>query len=325
MKDELSKDKDIEAQMGPQKTAIAWHAIAACVAYSFCSVSMVLANKALAVYFGTSGMGTTPDVFMVLLQNVVAVVMVEGLKKAGKVSYPDFNKETAMKWLPVNVFFVLMLVTGFLSLKYVHVPMVTIFKNLTNILIVAGDWYFYKESVTMLIASSFLIMLLGAVLAAINDIEFSAVGYFWMSMNCICTAAYVLYMRLATQTIRLSKFGMVFYNNLLSVGLLLPIILVKGELAVVANWDLWTSSFIFLNLFAGAVGFLLNLASLWCVEKTSATTYAIVGSLNKIPVALLGWVLFQTQITTEASLFISMSMCGGFLYSYGKIVQAPKK
>lgn len=250
--------------------------------------------------------------------------MVEGLKKAGKVSYPDFNKETAMKWMPVNVFFVLMLVTGFMSLKYVHVPMVTIFKNLTNILIVAGDWYFYKEPVTGLIVSSFLIMLLGALLAAVNDIEFSAVGYFWMSLNCIFTAAYVLYMRLATQTIRLSKFGMVYYNNLLSLALLFPIIAVKGELSVVADMTLWTPAFIFLNVFAGAVGFLLNLASLWCVEKTSATTYAIVGSLNKIPVAILGWVLFQTQITTEASMFISLSMFGGFLYSYAKIAQQKK-
>ena len=36
------------------------------------------------------------------------------------------------------------------------------------------------------------------------------------------------------------------------------------------------------------VGFFLNLATLWCVQNNTATTYAIVGSLNKIPLAFVG-------------------------------------
>lgn len=42
-------------------------------------------------------------------------------------------------------------------------------------------------------------------------------GYFWMSANCVATAAYVLTMKFATRTMKLPKFGMVFYNNLLGV------------------------------------------------------------------------------------------------------------
>lgn len=40
-------------------------------------------------------------------------------------------------------------------------------------------------------------------------------GYFWMSANCFATASYVLTMKFATRTMKLPKFGMVFYNNLL--------------------------------------------------------------------------------------------------------------
>jgi GDP-mannose transporter len=32
----------------------------------------------------------------------------------------------------------------------------------------------------------------------------------------------------------------------------------------------------------------LNLATLWCVSNNSATTYAVVGALNKIPLAVVG-------------------------------------
>lgn len=40
-------------------------------------------------------------------------------------------------------------------------------------------------------------------------------GYFWMTANCFSTAGYVLTMKFATRTMKLPKFGMVFYNNLL--------------------------------------------------------------------------------------------------------------
>ena len=53
-----------------------------------------------------------------------------------------------MDWLPVNLLFCAMLMTGFLSLKALAVPMVTIFKNLTNVVILAGDWYFHGASIS---------------------------------------------------------------------------------------------------------------------------------------------------------------------------------
>ena len=75
---------------------------------------------------------------------------------------------------------------------------------------------------------------------------------------------------------------MVFYNNLLSVCLLLPVCLSRNELQVFYDPAIMTSNFIAMNIIAGFLGFYLNFASLWCVGSTSATTYAIVGSLNKV-------------------------------------------
>ena len=53
-----------------------------------------------------------------------------------------------MDWLPVNLLFCAMLMTGFLSLKALAVPMVTIFKNLTNVVILTGDWYFHGATIS---------------------------------------------------------------------------------------------------------------------------------------------------------------------------------
>lgn len=104
---------------------------------------------------------------------------------------------------------------------------------------------------------------------------------------------------------------------------------------------------------AGVVGFVLNLASLWCNQSVTATTYAVVGAMNKIPLLLLGAVLFTNAITSQQWLYISASMvrpkvtssaravdasrrdsrccaihlaqCGGFLYSYVKFKEKQRE
>ncbi len=297
-------------------------AIVSCFTYTFCSITMVLANKALA-----SGYKADIDFLVIAFQSVCAVALVLGCDLAGVIPQGSthFDKKVALQWLPVNVFFVAMLSTGFLSLKHLNVPMVTIFKNLTNVGIMWGEWKFHGAYVSTGAIVSCAIMILGAVLAAANDITFSAVGYFWMVMNCLCTAGYVLYMKHATQTVRLPKFGMVFYNNLLSLPILLTVAALRGEYhAFFATPALHTAPYLTLSLYAGMVGFFLNLATLWCVSNNSATTYAVVGALNKIPLALLGWFLFKTPITNKALVFLSMSMCGGFLYTYTKLREADR-
>jgi drug/metabolite transporter (DMT)-like permease len=97
------------------------------------------------------------------------------------------------------------------SLQFLSVPLVTIFKNVTNIIILAGDWYFFGQPTSLPIVLSLLLMLSGAVMAGVADIAFSLPGYIWMALNCVCTAAYsafLLLLRLqVVQHVRLSLSG----------------------------------------------------------------------------------------------------------------------
>ena len=125
------------------------------------------------------------------------------------------------------------------------------------------------------------------------------------------TSGYVLYMRFASTTIKLPKFGMVFYNNLLSMFILSPLIIIMGELPALMDPEIMTPSFIVANVAAGFLGFYLNFASLWCVSSTSATTYAIFGSLNKVPITVLGFFLFDAALTTAGVWGVCIATCGG--------------
>ena len=279
-----------------------------------------MSPESIATRYGHLIEGKGLNFLLVVFQAIIAVIAVEFSKKMKWVEYPSFNLNTAIQWLPVNIFFCGMLFTGMASLQHNSVPMVTIFKTITNIIVALGEFYFFDTKTDYLVLAAFGIMLAGAVAAAKNDVEADFRGLFWMTANCAATAGYVLYMKHATKTIKLSKFGMVFYNNLLCTIILFPVTVCNGELALFLKTKaIHTTGYAMKNSFAGFVGFFLNFASLSCVACTGPSTYAIVGSMNKIPTALLGWILFNAEIKGQTWFFIGVSMCGGFLFSYAKL------
>jgi GDP-mannose transporter len=191
---------------------------------------------------------------------------------------------------------------------------------LRHTLKIYSDWHYFHTPVECLVKVAFAIMLGGACFAAVEDVQITVAGMFWMMVNVLTTAGYVLYMKFATNTVKLTKFGMVFYNNLLCIAFLLPVALMRGEFETFQLApELHTRMFLLWNVLAGYVGFFLNISSLNCVSVTGPTTYAILGSINKIPVSVFGYLLFRATITHQTWFFMSVSMTGGFLYSYAKL------
>jgi len=111
------------------------NALLACFSYTVCSVGMVIANKAVAVVLHEEVREKLPRFSIILFQCILAVVLVEAAKRLKIVEYPDFNVKVAKQWFPLNLLFIGMLCTGFLSLVYVSVPIVTVFKNLASLVV----------------------------------------------------------------------------------------------------------------------------------------------------------------------------------------------
>jgi hypothetical protein len=143
---------------------------------------------------------------------------------------------------------------------------------------------------------------------------------------------------------------MVYYNNSLALPLLAVAALLTGELSRLDEFDGWSSpGFQISVVFTGMVGFGLSIASLWCVQVTSPSTYSMVGALNKIPLAVrahpfpfffwqtvvhfdehphqsflqvVGVVMFSEPVTAKLASFIGLALAGGVLYSYIKEKEA---
>lgn len=74
------------------------------------------------------------------------------------IKFREFDSEIAKKWYPIVVFLVAMIYTGSKALQYLPIPVYTIFKNLTIILIAYGEVLWFGGSVTSMMLVSFSLM-----------------------------------------------------------------------------------------------------------------------------------------------------------------------
>ena len=72
---------------------------------------------------------------------------------------------------------------------------IAVLKNLTNIFVLAGDFYFYGRTYNQAAWACVGLMLLSAVAGGATDLSFNPAGYFWQIVNCGFTASYSLYLR----------------------------------------------------------------------------------------------------------------------------------
>lgn len=210
--------------------------------------------------------------------------------------------------------------------------MSTVLKNLTNLFVIAGDYGFYNKTYGGAVWLTLALMMVSAVCSAATDLAFNLPGYLWQLVNCVFTASYSLYLRwvmdrlvsLTVNKTRLDEFSMVYYNNLLSLPLLLLIIWQAGELEMLPN-EPALQDFYFLAAVAASslLAFCISFASLWFLSSTTATTFSLVGSLNKIPVAILGLVLFNVPWSPQNLLSILVGLGAGVIFVRAK--QTPAK
>lgn len=311
------------------------HPAFAIASYCVASILMTVTNK-----FVLSGHHFTMNFLLLGMQGLVGVLAVSAAKRAGLVTFRDYDHETAKKWLPVTLSLVCVIYTGSKALQYLTMAVYTIFKNLTIILIAYGELVWFGKSITPMTLVAFGLMVLSSVVAAYDDIArylfadassaaFAAVtkgnspiGYLWMATNCIATASYTLGMKRKIDTIGLKDLDSCFYNNLLSV----PVLAVFSLLT-----ESWSAETFELNFpsqgrftlfsaifFSGLVAVLISYSTPWCMRVTSSTTYSMVGALNKLPLAASGIIFFGDAATFSSVTAIFLGGVAGVVYALAK-------
>ncbi|KAK2391173.1 GDP-mannose transporter gonst1 [Trifolium repens] len=292
------------------------------LAYCLSSCGMILVNK-----FVLSSYDFNAGISLMVYQNFISVIIVSVLSLLGLVSTEPLTWRLIKVWLPVNVIFVGMLITSMFSLKYINVAMVTVLKNVTNVITAVGEMYLFKKQHEGRVWAALFLMIISAITGGITDLSFNATGYAWQTLNCFLTASYSLTLRRVMDTAKqytksgnLNEFSMVLLNNTLSLPLGIFLIVVFNEVDYLLTTPLLRlPSFWLVMTFSGFLGLAISFTSMWFLHQTGATTYSLVGSLNKIPLSIAGIFLFKVPTSVENSASILFGLLAGVLFARAKI------
>lgn len=294
--------------------------------YCLSSILMTVTNK-----YVLSGFSFNMNFVLLAVQSVVCIVTIGSLKTLGVITYRQFNKDEAKKWSPIAFLLVAMIYTSSKALQYLSIPVYTIFKNLTIILIAYGEVIWFGGKVTTMALGSFLLMIFSSVIAwygdtadvkTASDSLSLSLGYLWMFTNCFASAAFVLIMRKRIKLTNFKDFDTMYYNNLLSIPVLIICSFIfedwsqaNLEVNFPANNRFATISAMVLS---GVSSVGISYCSAWCVRVTSSTTYSMVGALNKLPIALSGLIFFAAAVNFWSVSSIFVGFAAGLVYAVAK-------
>ncbi|KAF2715034.1 GDP-mannose transporter [Pleomassaria siparia CBS 279.74] len=319
--------------------AVTENPMLAVLGYCASSILMTVTNK-----YVLSGVDYNLNFFLLCVQAVVCVVAISTCKSLGVITYRDFNSDEARKWFPISLLLIGMIYTSTKALQFLSIPVYTIFKNLTIILIAYGEVLWFGGSVTPMALFSFGLMVASSIIAAWADIQHALTrsgsasdaaateaistlnaGYLWMMFNCICTATYVLGMRKRIKLTNFKDFDTMYYNNLLTIPILLICSLFMEDWSsanITKNFPVEYRNFLIMTMiFSGLSTVCISYTSAWCVRVTSSTTYSMVGALNKLPIALSGLIFFDAAVTFGSVSAIFVGFVSGIVYALAKVRQ----
>lgn len=239
-------------------------------------------------------------------------------KKLNIVSFPDFERGTFGKIWPLPLIYIGNMLFGLGGTKELSLPMFTQLRRFSILMTMIAELYILGIKPSFSVQFSVYTMILGAIVAASNDIAFNLHGYVYVLLNDFFTATNGVYMKKKLNSQELGKYGLMFYNSLF---MILPTVLFSfytGDLELAYNFKDWHDVIFLSQFFLSCImGFILQYSVILCTQYNSALTTTIIGCLKNICVTYLGMVIGGDYIFSWLNFIgINISVMGSLIYTY---------
>ncbi|KAL5493448.1 hypothetical protein EMCRGX_G014637 [Ephydatia muelleri] len=261
-------------------------------------------------------------------QIVTIVVLLWALKMLKLVSFPDLSWSQLKRIFPLPIFYFFNLVLGLGGTQKTNLPMFTVLRRFTLIFVSVGQIYMFNKYETTQVNFSLILMIVGAFVAAYRDLTFDLIGYTYVTLNNVATAANNLYAKKKLSG-DMGNVELMYYNSLVAFVPALVLAAATGELRTAYEYPNWTSAGFLVNFFLSCImGAVLMYSVTLCQQLTSALTYTVVGGIKNVVVTYIGmYVGGDYMFELYNFIGIHVSVAANLLYTFFKFKeeQAAKK
>ena len=316
----------------------------AVLAYSLCSGTLLILNKAVMLLVPSAPLVTA-------LQCLFCVAAIGGASLAcGAPRVGALPADMVRAYALYTVLFVLGIYSNMRSLAASNVDTVIVFRAAVPLAVAAGDFLFLgREAPSARSLAAMLVVLVGCAAFVAVDAEFAVNGlaaYFWVSVYFLCIAAEMLFGKQITSKHNASLAASVLLTNGLG---LVPFLLIgastgelaKGECCVArdvrvrrgvlvparltrtkahappnAGLDLalFTPAAVAALLASCVLSAGIGFSSWWCRSLVSATSFTMIGVLNKLLTVVLNIVVWEKHSSPLGTAFLLICLFGGAFY-----------
>eukprot|EP00111_Clytia_hemisphaerica_P021804 TCONS_00064105-protein len=295
-------------------------------AYWFVSISLVFLNK-----FLLSGKDFKLDapIFITWYQCVFSLLILFLLSFLGDKypsidKFPEFqlNPEICKQIMPLSIVFVGMITANNLCLKYLDVAFYNVARALTTFFNIVFSYFILGQKTSVRAIACCSLIILGFSLGVKEEgqlvdlsykgVFFGVLGSFFVCMNAIFT-------KRCMPAVDGNIWRLQMYNNFNAVFFFVPLIIINGDLSVVAAFPhLYNPRFWLMMSLSGVFGIAIGYVTGLQIKVTSPLTHNISGTAKACAQTIIAVVYF---VTFKSSLwwFCNFLVLGGSgLYTYVK-------
>jgi GDP-mannose transporter len=288
------------------------------IAYSLCSATLVLINKMI--------LHKLPYPSLVIsFQLLAAVGFIYGGQFSGLLECDPIKWKYVLPYLAYTIAFSIGVYCNMKSLQYSNVETVIVFRALSPCIVAVLDFMFLgREYPSTRSWCGLGLIVLGAFGYAAADPQFETLGYsayFWPTLYCAVISFEMAYGKKIIKSVDLkTKSGPVLYTNLLGFPPMLLFANMGNEYQ--KFWDdMWIreegrlpDGSVVLLILGCVIGTCIGYSSWWCREKVSATSFTLIGVMNKCLTVLLNMLVWENHAPPMGIASLFLCLVGGSLY-----------
>ncbi|RNA14364.1 UDP-sugar transporter UST74c [Brachionus plicatilis] len=281
--------------------------------YGVASLMITFANKiVLTSYRFTSFQA------LALGQITITLVLLRILKKLKLIKLANFDPKTAWNIMPLAIFYFGNILFGLGGTKSLNLPMFSVLRRFSVLMTMYGEQYILRKKKSSAIQMSIYAMILGALVAASDDLTFDVYGYTFITLNNFFTTANGIYTKKKLDNMKMGEYDLLYYNAILTLFPMIILSIYSGELEKLQNYDEWFNpGFWFFFLLSSLMGFILNFSWMLCTRFNSPLTTTVTGCLKNILVTYLGMLIGGDYIFSSLNFVgLTISSVASVLYSY---------
>lgn len=251
-------------------------------------------------------------------QMLATVILLSFAKHINLLKFPAFEADIFKKIWPLPLIYIGNMIFGLGGTKELSLPMMTVLRRFSILMTMIGEFYILGKKPRIAVQLSVYTMILGAFIAASNDLAFSIKGYTLVLLNDLFTAVYGVVMKQKLDAAELGKYGLMFYNSLFMIPPAILLAYVTGDIHLATKYENWHDMLFLTQFFMSCVmGFVLSYSVILCTLHNSALTTTVIGCLKNVCVTYLGMLIGGDYIFSVINFVgINVSVLGSLVYTW---------